>query len=91
MLGSLLKVAAGLSILSTSSVLASPIHKNGSALESNKHGAVACESAVCTSIGIDALEKGGNAADAVSYSAMAFNILCILMQYSWLQPNYVLE
>lgn len=65
MLRGFIKVAVGLSILRTS-VLATPLYRNGTAFESDKHGAVACESAVCTSIGIDILEKGGNAADAVS-------------------------
>jgi gamma-glutamyltranspeptidase / glutathione hydrolase len=30
-------------------------------------GAVASESAICTNIGIDLLQQGGNAADAVSF------------------------
>ena len=34
--------------------------------ESDKRGAVASESAVCSRIGIDLLKAGGNAADAVS-------------------------
>jgi gamma-glutamyltranspeptidase len=32
----------------------------------NTNGAVACESALCTQIGIDTMKEGGNAADAVS-------------------------
>ena len=33
--------------------------------ESNKKGAVASESAVCSKIGVDLIRTGGNAADAV--------------------------
>jgi hypothetical protein len=38
----------------------------GSVWASNTNGAVACESAICTQIGIDIMKGGGNAADAVS-------------------------
>lgn len=31
------------------------------------HGAVACESKICTQVGVDLLKAGGNAADAVRY------------------------
>lgn len=33
--------------------------------QSNKHGAVASESSICSNIGIDLLKQGGNAADAL--------------------------
>lgn len=36
----------------------------------NKQGAVASENAVCSRIGIDLLQAGGNAADAVSDSVL---------------------
>lgn len=36
-----------------------------------KLGAVASESSVCSQIGVDTLEKGGNAADAVSCNWMS--------------------
>ena len=35
--------------------------------ESNRHGAVASESKLCSQIGIDLMKGGGNAADAVSH------------------------
>ena len=38
----------------------------------DKHGAVACESATCSNIGIDLLKKGGSAADA-----LVGTVLCV--------------
>lgn len=37
---------------------------------SDKHGAVASESKICSQIGIDLMKAGGNAADAVSLSSL---------------------
>ena len=34
-------------------------------IDYGNHGAVACESKLCTQVGIDLLKAGGNAADAV--------------------------
>ena len=45
----------------------SPLDPNG-----NKLGAVACENALCSHIGIDMLAQGGNAADA-----MAATVFCV--------------
>lgn len=38
---------------------------------SNRKGAVASESAVCSRIGVDLIKEGGNAADAVSSCILA--------------------
>jgi len=60
-------------------------HGNFSDPDHDKLGAVASESAVCSKIGIDLLEKGGNAADAVrdyyglhssSTMLMVFRLAC---------------
>jgi hypothetical protein len=69
MLHSILKAAAGLSILS-GAVIASPVSLNSSYVEAGQTGAVASEAQECTRIGIDVLSKGGNAADAVSERVM---------------------
>lgn len=43
--------------------------------ESDKQGAVASENAVCSRIGIDLLQAGGNAADAVSDALMPVSLM----------------
>lgn len=48
---------------------ASPAH---SAHFTNKLGAVACENEICSTIGIDVLRSGGNAADA-----MVATVFCV--------------
>lgn len=46
---------------------------------SDKLGAVASESAICSRIGIDLLKIGGNAADAVSYRCSPSHNTIIIM------------
>lgn len=43
--------------------------------EEDKNGAVASESAVCSEIGIDLLQRGGNAADALVGTVLCVGVI----------------
>jgi len=61
-------------------------HGNFSDPDHDKLGAVASESAVCSKVGIELLEKGGNAADAVrDYYGLHFSskMLIVLRLACW--------
>ena len=64
--------------LLTSQVIAAPAYNGSHSLhdpEHNKLGAVASESSVCSSIGIDVLKKGGNAADSLVATTLCVGVI----------------
>ena len=50
-------------------------------LENNKLGAVASESSICSSIGIDMLRQGGNAADALVATTLCVGVIGMYHRY----------